>query len=724
NAFGSIMSSNALLTVLPMTNCTPVPSGILGWWRAESNATDSVGNHNGIMIGGAAFATGEVGQAFSFDGLTAAVNLGDWFDLQTFSVAMWVKASASQVTDANLIDNNHNDSPWRSWTVQYANTGLHFIWDLFLTGGDFAYIPFDLKTNTWQYLVLALDSNRVARVYLDGQMQGSTVLSGAISYNGSQSLSLGHSVAWGRYFNGLIDEVDVYNRALALDEIQAIYNAGSAGKCPLGVAPSIVTQPTSQSVLPGASATFTVSAAGTPPLSYQWLFNGTNIAGGNGTSLTLSNVQSIQAGNYSVRVTNAFGSITSSNALLTINAAPPCMAPPSGLVSWWQAEGNGSDTVGGNNGALSNGVTFVAGRVGQAFNFNGFNSYVQVPDSPALRLTNELTIEFWVKRRQFVTGDHILNKGGNWNSGPLNYGVAFDTSAYNNALTFFSAGGVRRASSITDSNWHHCAVVARNGDTDPTFYIDGAAQPVATRQGTAKIALGLSTRPLYIGAQIDPASGWTFYGNTLVDEMSIYNRMLTAAEIQGIYNAGSAGKCTSTIPPTPRGATATAYLVNDFVVGASITDGGYGYTNTPTVRIIGGGGIGAQAVAVVSNGVVIAINILDAGFGYTSTPDIYIAPPFIPPPTMGIEAISLLSFTNLVVGTNYQLQYYNDHAWSNLGAGFTAASSTFTQYVSGAADANRYRLASAPVPSQAYATAQVMEVPGVISARLSLPHLP
>jgi hypothetical protein len=159
--------------------------------------------------------------------------------------------------------------------------------------------------------------------------------------------------------------------------------------------------------------------------------------------------------------------------------------------------------------------------------------------------------------------------------------------------------------------------------------------------------------------------------------------------------------------PQPVAATATATVVNDFVVGATVTDGGLGYTNTPTVTIIGGGGSGAEAVAVVSNGVVVAVNILDAGDGYTNPPVLVIAPPFLPQPTLGIAAMSLLSFTNLAVGTNYQLQSFLAGIWSNLGAAFTAAGSTVTQYVSGTASANSYRLAATPVPSQAYATAQL-----------------
>ena len=120
------------------------------------------------------------------------------------------------------------------------------------------------------------------------------------------------------------------------------------------------------------------------------------------------------------------------------------------------------------------------------------------------------------------------------------------------------------------------------------------------------------------------------------------SRPFTAAlfpppRLQRSIYAGSAGKCRVI---SPRAATASATVVNGFVVGATITDGGYGYTNTPAVRIIGGGGSGAQAVAVVSNGVVIAVNVLDAGSGYTSTPVIVIAPPFIPQPTMAIGTAS------------------------------------------------------------------------------------
>jgi hypothetical protein len=126
----------------------------------------------------------------------------------------------------------------------------------------------------------------------------------------------------GNSFLGSIDEVSVYNRALSAAEIQSIYNADGAGKCTAPTLPIITSQPTNQTVTTGGTAAFTALASGTPPLSYQWRWNGTSIAGATSTSLTLTNVQVSQAGTYAVVVTNAGGSVTSSNAMLTVNFPP------------------------------------------------------------------------------------------------------------------------------------------------------------------------------------------------------------------------------------------------------------------------------------------------------------------------------------------------------------------------------------------------------------------
>jgi len=109
-----------------------------------------------------------------------------------------------------------------------------------------------------------------------------------------------------------------------------------------------------------------------------------------------------------------------------------------------------------------------------------------------------------------------------------------------NILHFLCANGLRGTVGIADFNWHHCAVTARNGAADPLFYVDGVQQPVLWRQGAGTMNLYPSTQPLTIGAQV--AATANYFSAALVDELSIYSRVLNGAEIQAIYNAGSAGK--------------------------------------------------------------------------------------------------------------------------------------------------------------------------------------
>ena len=86
-------------------------------------------------------------------------------------------------------------------------------------------------------------------------------------------------------------------------------------------APVITTQPQSITVAQGNNASFSVTATGTAPLSYQWRRNGINITGANASTYTISNVQTSHAGSYSVVVSNASGTATSNNATLTVTTA-------------------------------------------------------------------------------------------------------------------------------------------------------------------------------------------------------------------------------------------------------------------------------------------------------------------------------------------------------------------------------------------------------------------
>jgi len=101
------------------------------------------------------------------------------------------------------------------------------------------------------------------------------------------------------------------------------------------VPPDITVQPTNQTVGLGTAVTLAVTATGTAPLSYQWHLNGTNVldsgghlTGATGSALTISGAQLTDSGTYTVIVTNLAGSVTSSNAVLTVTAPPLIVVEP------------------------------------------------------------------------------------------------------------------------------------------------------------------------------------------------------------------------------------------------------------------------------------------------------------------------------------------------------------------------------------------------------------
>jgi alpha-tubulin suppressor-like RCC1 family protein len=558
NAYGSTNSASALLIVNSPPPCAAPPAGLISWWQAESNALDFTGLDNGTPVGGLGYAPGKVGQAFSFNGTDAEVDMGTNagnFGANDFSIEFWIQTTSTRAESVLGKRPACDGDSTGFWDMRISNGKLGM--ELMAPGvTDYLQLNATRQVNDGVYHHIAfVRQGTNGTLYIDGTFEVSGSTPGVTYLNTSGDFVIGRSACVGvdgtQYLTGQMDEITVYELALSLPQIQSIYNAGRSGKCTTPSPPAILVQPANQIAVAGDNIAFSVLAAGTQPLSYQWQFNGANLAAATASSLALSNVQLSDAGSYSVLVSNSVGTLLSSNALLTVNPPPPCVAPPVGLVGWWRAESNALDQVGGDNGTLYNGATYAQGRVGEAFIFNGTNSYVEVPDSPVLRLTNELTIEFWVKRQTLnpPTAEYLVEKGGDWTGGVQNYAVAIHLPSYNNCLHFLCAESWWGAGSIGDLNWHYCAVVARNGQTEPEIYIDGVQQAINYGGGTGVINLYPSTRPLHIGAQVDPVSGWNYFSKCFVDEMSLYNRALTPAEIQSIYAAERSGKCSTPTAP-------------------------------------------------------------------------------------------------------------------------------------------------------------------------------
>ncbi len=286
-----------------------------------------------------------------------------------------------------------------------------------------------------------------------------------------------------------------------------------------------------------------------------------------GSTIPLISGVTLSSSDISVATVSAEGVVTSVGAGLStitavLGALPPaqsvvtvalaCLPVPSGLVSWWPGDGDATDRAGGNVGTLQNGASFGIGTVGQGFGFNGAG-FVSIPSAANLNLS-ALTLDAWISMDSLLsTADFVIVSKGITSSSE-NYGLYVRPSGTGTADLLFEwfNGGFRQVQSsgsvLTAGVFHHVAVTVDG--TNVTFYVDGQVAGHSVQSAP----LLPNSLPLQIG------SNEPFYGNRfdgVIDELSLYNRALTADEVAGLFLVGSAGKCAPTGTPvissiTPR----------------------------------------------------------------------------------------------------------------------------------------------------------------------------
>ncbi|HUA65594.1 MAG TPA: immunoglobulin domain-containing protein, partial [Alphaproteobacteria bacterium] len=340
NAYGTTNSATAILAINGSTSCDPAPSGIVSWWPGESNADDIIGNNNGILEGSIGFGPGEVGEAFLYTTTNDAVRIPASASLDVgtngaFTVEGWI--NPSDVSQLHCIFEWNNGSSFGVHFYISADPAPGTLYaNVVDSDGNWHQMSSSVSpvtANVFQHVALTYDqASGTATMYYNGAIVGQQNL-GSYTPQTSYDLYLGRrppgiDSTW--TFSGLIDEPSIYNRALSASEVAAIYQAGSEGKCPPSPPPSgaayIITQPANQTVPAGGTATFSVVAGGTAPLSYQWYFDETNLVGTNAT-LVITNATYSDAGPYFVTVENAYGSTNSATAILTVNSSGPSQAP-------------------------------------------------------------------------------------------------------------------------------------------------------------------------------------------------------------------------------------------------------------------------------------------------------------------------------------------------------------------------------------------------------------
>jgi hypothetical protein len=335
-------------------------------------------------------------------------------------------------------------------------------------------------------------------------------------------------------------------RGPGLNAMQLLLNPGNVGQ-----PPTIVRQPASANGLAGGCITLTVEATG-PNLAYQWLKNGQEISGADDPQLTLANLKAEDAANYTVVVSNPAGRVLSRTAVVGI---VPSAQITAGLISYFPLNDfDGLPVIvnaapGGVNGEFR-GDPFpsIVDHIGTALYFNG-GDHVFVPNYT--KVSRNITVSGWVQPD--VRGALV----NNWVEGqPTGSSGQFFVELGDDAgvpvlRAQIEVGPNRvQASGQVDDDpfyWHHFAMTA-NGVT-LSIYWDGVLVAVADYLGTINNTPGIPW--LSIGANLmipgPVISGGGTVGN--IDDVALWNRSLSAAEIQGIYSAGLQNIGVAATPP-------------------------------------------------------------------------------------------------------------------------------------------------------------------------------
>jgi hypothetical protein len=470
NGSGKIGSSNAFLTVLSHPVCVPAPSGLVAWWRAESNALDSIGINNALSPLGGSYTNGEVGTAFSFGGSSllafapsAQLDIGAGEGL---TLEGWIRPNT------NTPQQQFIAQPLIDWCNRGGNSiGLGLFLNLSNSPGSIAAYFTDtngtprsfllespsyvITNRVWQHVALTFDrTSGRAILYVNGvpvalgnpgasffPMTQTTVFMGYVA-------ELIPPFSGNFTYVGAIDEFSVYNRALSATEIQSIVQADTAGKCP-------------------------------PP--------------------------------------------------------PPSCAPAPGIVAWWRGQSNTLDSITGNNGIISNSVTYTNGEVGTAFQFSG--GFITVPAASNLNLGvgPGLTVELWVKPG-FSQSMPLVE----WSSASGTQGVFLESGPALQAGLVDIQGTphvLYSSLNLPSASWSHLALTYDKSSGIATIYYNGS-QVASTNFGSFT---PMTTGNIYLGYRPPGYDFLRFAG--AMDEVSLYNRALAPSEIQAVIAATSAGKC-------------------------------------------------------------------------------------------------------------------------------------------------------------------------------------
>ena len=334
----SVTSAPASLEVLqpPANSYAAIVSNDVpvSWWRlgdppGSFQAADAMGANSGsvypdVTLGVEGAVLGDSDTAASFTGYSSGQRVGNSrievnnnasLNGTVFSAEFWAIASGGAGTLRSPLTSRGTNSGTAGYSF-YAGTDDH--WQFWLGNGSSTWTVLEgppVVLDQWAQLAGVYDGTN-ASFYVNGALVSKTQT--VFVANAFNNLRIGagatESSVGNFFFPGRIDEVAVYGAALTETQIQNHY----AAAFPAGSSPRFTLQPSPRAVLAGGNYKFTAIGYGAPLLSYQWLWNGTNLTGATNATLSLTGLSLTNSGTYQTILKLGGNSTTSSPAILTV----------------------------------------------------------------------------------------------------------------------------------------------------------------------------------------------------------------------------------------------------------------------------------------------------------------------------------------------------------------------------------------------------------------------